>query len=349
LSESSNILKLIDRIKDFSMKTEMIINFAVAAFTVFIITALTSKFLIPKLKSLKMGQKILDIGPRWHKNKEGTPTMGGVSFIFAGLVVFAAFGTYLALKSDVDMKKLIICMGFALVNGVIGFVDDFAKFFKKQNQGLKAGQKFFLQLLAAGIFLFVMYSAGYVNGALYIPFIDMKIKLGVAYYILMIVLITGIVNSVNLTDGIDGLASGVTFVVGGFFTVAAISLANMSAVFMAAIVVGSTLGFLVYNFHPAKIFMGDTGSLYLGGMVVSLAFMIDNPFILVPVGIVYICETLSDIIQVSYYKISGGKRIFKMAPIHHHFEKCGWSENKIVFVFSFVTLVFSIVAYFGLT
>ena len=331
------------------MKTQMIIGYLASAASVFIMTALFSKLIIPKLKSLKMGQKILDIGPRWHKNKEGTPTMGGLTFILASVIVFAAdcivFGI---VKSDIDIPKMSVCMAFALINGLIGFIDDFAKFFKKQNQGLKAWQKFFLQLIAAGGFLIGMTSLGYINDAVYLPYFNFTINLGPAYYILMLVLITGIINSVNLTDGIDGLASSVTFVVAGFFSVAAFSLMNLSEALMSALVVGSTLGFLVYNFHPAKIFMGDTGSLFLGGMVVSLAFMINNPLILIPVGIIYICESLSDIIQVLYFKVSGGKRFFKMAPIHHHFEKCGWSENTIVLVFSLVTLAFCVLGYFGI-
>ena len=331
------------------MKTQMIIGYLTSAAAVFIMTALFSKLIIPKLKSLKMGQKILDIGPRWHKNKEGTPTMGGLTFIAASVIVFTVDCIVFGIKgSDIDIPKMSVCMAFALINGLIGFIDDFAKFFKKQNQGLKAWQKFFLQLIAAGGFLFVMTSLGYITDAVYLPYFDITIKLGPAYYILMLVLITGIINSVNLTDGIDGLASSVTFVVAGFFSVAAFSLMNMSEALMSALVVGSTLGFLVYNFHPAKIFMGDTGSLFLGGMVVSLAFMINNPFILIPVGIIYICESLSDIIQVLYFKVSGGKRFFKMAPIHHHFEKCGWSENTIVLVFSLVTLVFCVIGYFGI-
>ena len=331
------------------MKTQMIIYFVACAAVVFLITAYASKIMIPLLKSLKMGQKILDIGPRWHKNKEGTPTMGGIGFIFASILVFAAVCVVLSIKKeDVEIGKMTLCVLFALFNGLIGFIDDFAKFFKKQNQGLKAGQKFFLQLLAAGAFLFFMKTFGFINESVYIPFIDIRIKLGFAYYIIMIVLITGIVNSVNLTDGVDGLASSVTFVVGGFFAVASMALGNMSSLILSALVVGSTLGFLVYNFYPAKIFMGDTGSLFLGGMVIALGFMLDNPLILLPVGVIYICESLSDIIQVGYFKISGGKRIFKMAPIHHHFEKCGWSENKVVFVFSLVTLIFCVAAYFGL-
>ena len=331
------------------MKTQMIIGYLASAAAVFIMTALFSKLIIPKLKSLKMGQKILDIGPRWHKNKEGTPTMGGLTFIAASVIVFAADCIIFGVRgSDIDIPKMTVCMAFALVNGLIGFIDDFAKFFKKQNQGLKAWQKFFLQLVAAGGFLIVMTSLGYITDAVYLPYFDITIKLGPAYYILMLVLITGIINSVNLTDGIDGLASSVTFVVAGFFSVAAFSVMNLSEALMSALVVGSTLGFLVYNFHPAKIFMGDTGSLFLGGMVVSLAFMINDPLILIPVGVIYICESLSDIIQVLYFKVSGGKRFFKMAPIHHHFEKCGWSENTIVLVFSLVTLAFCVLGYFGI-
>ena len=331
------------------MKTQMIIGYLASAAAVFIMTALFSKLIIPKLKSLKMGQKILDIGPRWHKNKEGTPTMGGLTFIAASVIVFAADCIIFWIRgSDIDIPKMTVCMAFALVNGLIGFIDDFAKFFKKQNQGLKAWQKFFLQLVAAGGFLIVMTSLGYITDAVYLPYFDITIKLGPAYYILMLVLITGIINSVNLTDGIDGLASSVTFVVAGFFSVAAFSVMNLSEALMSALVVGSTLGFLVYNFHPAKIFMGDTGSLFLGGMVVSLAFMINDPLILIPVGVIYICESLSDIIQVLYFKVSGGKRFFKMAPIHHHFEKCGWSENTIVLVFSLVTLAFCVLGYFGI-
>ena len=331
------------------MKTQMLICFACCAVSVFAITAIISKLIIPKLKSLKVGQKILDIGPRWHKNKEGTPTMGGISFIAASIAVLAVALTVLSvIKADIDIAKVLVCMGFAILNGLIGFIDDFAKVFKKQNQGLKAAQKFFLQLIAAGLFLLVMSLLGYVDGWLYIPFFGKKIYLGVFYYILMLVLITGIVNSVNLTDGIDGLASGVTFVAGSFFAVAAFTLGSLSEAVMSALVIGSTLGFLTYNFYPAKIFMGDTGSLFLGGMVIALAFIIDNPFILMLVGIVYICESMSDIIQVFYFKVSGGKRFFKMAPIHHHFEKCGWTENTIVLVFSLVTLAFSTLAYFGL-
>lgn len=336
------------------MKQQMIIYFLICSVGTFLLTVLFSRILIPILKSHKMGQKILDIGPRWHKSKEGTPTMGGIAFILASLIVFIGIVVYaIADQRITDCSKLVICVGFALFNGFIGFIDDYAKFFKKQNQGLKAWQKFFLQLVLAGAFLFLLNVSGSLSTDLYVPFVDVEISLGWFYYVFALVLIVGIVNSVNLTDGIDGLASSVTFIVGAFFAVAAFKYSTgetqyITVTIVSGMVVGATLGFLVYNFHPARVFMGDTGSLYLGGLVVALAYLIDNPLILVPVGLVYICETLSDIIQVGYFKLTHGKRFFKMAPIHHHFEKCGWGEVKVVTVFSTVTLIFCIIAYFGL-
>lgn len=333
------------------MKTEMFITYALCALITFALTALFSKWIIPKLKSIKMGQKILDIGPRWHKGKEGTPTMGGLTFIGATLIVLilALIAVrYLLPEAEIQIGRLAVCLGFALLNGVIGFIDDYTKFSKKQNKGLSPAQKYLLQLIIAGAFLFAMNRLGYIDGVLHIPYIDADLNLGFFYYLFMLILITGIVNSVNLTDGIDGLASTVTFVAAAFFSVASFVLGNFTSMLASALLVGATLGFLTYNAYPAKIFMGDTGSLYLGGFVVALAFLIDNPLILIPVGIIYICESLSDILQVGYYKLTHGKRIFKMAPIHHHFEKCGWSENKIVCVFSLVTLAFCVLAFFGI-
>lgn len=331
------------------MKRELFCYFAICAAAVFLLTVIGLRFLIPKLKSIKMGQKILDIGPRWHKSKEGTPTMGGISFILSSLIVLVGVLVF-ALVSDADLEwqKLLICLGFAFLNGVIGFLDDFAKFFKKQNKGLSAGQKYLLQLLVAGLFLIALKYCGAITTELVIPFVGWRWDLGWFYYVFMLILITGVVNSVNLTDGIDGLCSSVTFVAAAFFTVVAFYLSDLSTAICSALVIGGTLGFLVYNFHPAKIFMGDTGSLFLGGMVVALAVLIDQPLLLFLVGIVYICESFSDIIQVAYFKLTHGKRFFKMAPIHHHFEQCGWSENQIVFRFSFVTLVGSVIAYIGL-
>jgi phospho-N-acetylmuramoyl-pentapeptide-transferase len=231
---------------------------------------------------------------------------------------------------------------------MIGFFDDYTKLIKKQNQGFKAWQKFLLQLIVAAAYIWAMSACGFMSTVLYIPYFGITLDLGVAYYLLAVFLLTGMVNAVNLTDGIDGLSSSVTAVVAVFFSVCAFHLVRPELAVLPATVVGGTVGFLMYNFYPAKIFMGDTGSLYLGGMVVGMAFMLGNPLIIVVAGIIYIVEVLSDILQVGYFKISHGKRIFKMAPIHHHFEKCGWSEVKIVLVFTAVTIVACVAAFFGI-
>lgn len=331
------------------MKLELSLYFAVCSVVVFILTVIALRILIPKLKSIKMGQKILDIGPRWHKSKEGTPTMGGLSFIGSSLIVGAAVLAFaLVTDADLEWNKLLICLGFAFLNGVIGFLDDYTKFFKKQNKGLSAGQKYLLQLIVAGLFLVGLKLCGALSTEIVIPFFGWTLDMGWLYYVFMLILITGIVNSVNLTDGIDGLCSSVTFVAAAFFAVVAFYLSNLSTVICSAFVIGGTLGFLVYNFHPAKVFMGDTGSLFLGGMIVALAVLIGHPLVLFMVGIIYICESFSVILQVGYFKLTHGKRLFKMSPIHHHFEQCGWSENQIVVRFSLLTLVCSVLAFIGL-
>ncbi|MHB1151541.1 MAG: phospho-N-acetylmuramoyl-pentapeptide-transferase [Eubacteriales bacterium] len=316
----------------------------------FFLTAAAARILIPKLKSHKMGQKILDIGPRWHKSKEGTPTMGGLSFIFASIPVVLIAGSYGFFTYDGKQtaSMLLLTLAMAYLNGLIGFLDDYVKFVKKQNEGLRAGQKYFLQLIVAGGYLLSMELLGYLDTAIYIPYADIMVEFGILYYIIALVLLTGIVNSVNLTDGIDGLSSTVTFFVAAFFAVAAFIFGAWETVFLSAMTAGACLGFLVYNFYPARIFMGDTGSLFLGGLVVGAAFMINNPVIILVVGFIYIVESASVMIQVAYFKITHGKRFFKMAPIHHHFEKCGWSELKIVGVFGAITVFMCVVAFFGL-
>lgn len=324
--------------------------FVITLLLSFLLTAVFTRTLIPKLKSHKMGQKILDIGPRWHKSKEGTPTMGGLSFVFASLPVFLIIGLYgfFTFSRDDSVLKLALTLAMAYLNGLIGFIDDYFKFIKKQNEGLRAGQKYLLQLITAGGYLLSMELLGSLDTALYIPFADVTVELGILYYIFALVLLTGIINSVNLTDGIDGLASTVTFFVAAFFAIAGFVCGTWEAVFLSAMTAGICLGFLVYNFHPAKIFMGDTGSLFLGGLTVGLAFIINNPVIILLAGFIYIVESASVMMQVVYFKATGGKRLFKMSPIHHHFEKCGWSELKIVGIFSAVTVLMCIVAYFGL-
>lgn len=318
------------------------------AVAVFLSTAISLRFLIPKLRSMKMGQKILDIGPRWHKSKEGTPTMGGLSFAVSVFVVLSAAMVYLQFSGKgTSVMPLLLTLLLAVGNCVIGIIDDLTKFRKKQNEGLTASQKFLLQLAMAGAFLALMQLYGNMNTALTVPFVGVALELGWFYYIFALVFITGIINSVNLTDGIDGLAASVTFVVAVFLSVVGFVFWGVEVALLGAAILGATLGFLVYNFYPARVFMGDTGSLFLGGLVAGAAFMIDNPLLIALVGIIYICEALSDIIQVGVYKLTH-KRVFKMAPIHHHFEQCGWSEVKIVVVFSIVTLLCSVIAYFGI-
>ena len=327
----------------------MIYYFLAAMLATFGLTALIARFLIPKLKSMKLGQQILDIGPRWHKSKEGTPTMGGLSFIIASLLVFAVLAVVMAVGGAAQgLEKLIIVIVMATLNGAIGVVDDLTKFKNHRNEGLTASQKYLLQLVTAGLFLAAMKLTGNLSTAVAIPFTDITLELGIFYYILSILLITGIVNAVNLTDGIDGLASSVTLAVGAFFAVAAFTLGLLPEAVISGITIGACLGFLVYNFYPARVFMGDTGSLFLGGLVIGMAYMIENPLIVILVGIIYICEAASVIIQVGYFKLTHGKRFFKMAPIHHHFEKCGWSELKVVGVFSLVTVIAGAIAYFGI-
>jgi phospho-N-acetylmuramoyl-pentapeptide-transferase len=327
----------------------MLIEFFSVVLGVFFATWLILRKLIPVLKSRKIGQKIYDIGPRWHKGKEGTPIMGGLGFIISSVIAFAAlFAVYVYYGRAEELYSAALTLIMALLNALIGFFDDYTKLIKKQNQGFKAWQKFLLQLIVAAAYIWAMSACGFMNTVLYIPYFGITLELGVAYYLLAVFLLTGMVNAVNLTDGIDGLSSSVTAIVAVFFSVCAFYFVRPELAVLPATVVGGTVGFLMYNFYPAKIFMGDTGSLYLGGMVVGMAFMLGNPLIVVVAGIVYIVEVLSDILQVGYFKISHGKRIFKMAPIHHHFEKCGWSEVKIVLVFTAVTIVACIVAFFGI-
>lgn len=327
----------------------LIVYYLISIIAVFILTAILTRYIIPKLKSMKVGQKILDIGPRWHKGKENTPTMGGIVFLFTvtlvcGILCAVAYTEY----SISYLQPLIFTLLFALANGAIGIVDDLTKLKKKQNEGLTPKQKLVLQVVFAAAYIALMRIYDKLDTRLYIPFANVDIELGFAYYFFAILVCLATVNCVNITDGIDGLASSVTMIVGAFFAVAAFRYDAISTVILSGAMSGVTLGFLVYNFYPAKIFMGDTGSLFLGGLVCGAAFMIDNPLIIVLVGFVYALEGLSDVLQWASYKLRKGKRIFKMAPIHHHFEQCGWSELKIVSVASIITLVLCIVAYFGI-
>lgn len=311
----------------------------------FALTVLVGHWLIPALHALKAGQSIREIGPKWHQVKEGTPTMGGLMFIFAAVVCVVAGGWSAMLAGTCEQ---LMVLGFSLVYGAIGFIDDFVKVKMKRNLGLTALQKLILQLAAALGYLALLRWNGNLSSALYIPFCNVSVELPWVLYLLFAVfVIVGCVNAVNLTDGVDGLATGVTLPVMVFFTVAAYLWGRQTLALFPAALVGGLAGFLVYNFHPAKVFMGDTGALFLGGAVCGMAFALDMPLILVLVGIVYIVEALSDILQVAYFKLTHGKRIFRMAPIHHHFEMGGWNEVKIFSVFSGVTVVMCLLAWLG--
>lgn len=311
-----------------------------------VLTMILGKFVLAELRKLKAGQEIRQDGPTWHNSKAGTPTMGGIAFILGSGIVTFACGWQQMLAGD--FAHLYVYL-FALIFGLIGFVDDYRKVRQHQNEGLTARQKFILQLAAAVVFLVLMRYEGLLTNDLYIPFLNMSFTINwIVYLIFAAFVIVGCVNAVNLTDGIDGLAASVTFVVMAFFTVAGVlwSTYGIQALFPAAMA-GGLAAFFVYNHHPAKVFMGDTGSLFLGGAVAALAFVFDMPLVLIPVGIIYILETLSDIIQVGYFKLTHGKRFFKMAPLHHHLELSGWSEAKLVAVFSLVTLAGCALAYLG--
>lgn len=331
------------------MKERMLTEFFPLTLGVFLLTWLILRKLIPVLKSRKIGQKIYEIGPRWHKGKEGTPIMGGLGFIIAAAVGLGVItGVYAYLGRAIELLPVWLTFTLALLNGLIGFFDDYTKLIKKQNQGFLAWQKLVLQFLVAIAYLWAMSACGFIDTALEIPYFGIEIELGIFYYFLAVLFIAGMVNSVNLTDGIDGLCSSVTAVIGAFFAVAAFVALKPELAILPATVIGGTVGFLMYNFYPAKIFMGDTGSLYLGGAAVGMAFLADEPLIILIAGIIYLIEVVSVILQVGYFKITHGKRIFKMAPIHHHFEKCGWKEEKIVIVFAAVSAAMCALAWLGI-
>ena len=303
----------------------------------FVTVVVIMPFLIPFLRKLKFGQQILEIGPNWHKNKQGTPTMGGIAFII-GIIIAYIFVIR-------DLRALLVLL-FAFICGVVGFTDDFIKVYYKRNMGFNAKQKTLCLIAAMIVFILAARLLGYINTEIYIPFIKVNVDLSVWYYPLIVFVLFGGINSINLTDGIDGLAGSVTAVVSVFFAVTSFILGYHGLSYLSAAVLGGLVGFLVFNLNPAKVFMGDTGSLFLGGMITGMAVITKNPFILLVVGFVYVAESLSVILQVASFKLTG-KRIFKMSPIHHHFEMCGWRENKIVIVFSALTAVLCIIGYLG--
>ncbi len=318
----------------------------------FLFATAFGRFYIPWLQRQKAGQQIKEIGPNWHKNKSGTPTMGGVMFILAVAFVCLTLGFEGMLHGNYVHIFMLL---FALVFGAIGFLDDWEKIRKKQNLGLSAKMKFLLQLAAALVFVLLMRQIGYLKTQLYIPFWHVTVHIpDWLYFIFAAFVIVGTVNAVNLTDGLDGLASGTSLPVCLFFVAITFAWGErfLELGLFASALAGGLLGFLVYNFHPAKVFMGDTGSLFLGGAIAAMAFAFDMPLILVTLGIVYIIETLSDIIQVGYFKLSHGKRVFRMAPFHHHLEMGGWTGKKwkeveIFVLFTGISLLFAVISFIG--
>ncbi len=337
-----------------------LIAIIIAVVASFILSALLGVVLVPWLHKLKFGQTILDIGPNWHKKKQGTPTMGGFMFILSTVIVFLLIvlidkilggdiiGGGSPVADAVKVKTyaaLVLALGF----GLIGFFDDYIKVVKKQNEGLTVIQKTAAQVVLSVGYIVSMCLSG--DQFMYIPFVG-NVSYGspIVFGIFTIIVIYATVNAVNFTDGIDGLCASVTVTSAASFAIMAALKSLTGASILACVVAGACAGYLIWNWHPAKCFMGDTGSMFLGGMIVGLSFAIDCPLILLAAGIIYVIEGLSDVIQIVYFKITKkiarrtdpkatGKRLFKMAPIHHHFEKCGWKEEKIVIVFSIINLI----------
>lgn len=334
------------------------ITCSAAAGAAFLITWAVGIFLIPLLHKLKYGQTILDIGPKWHKaKKEGTPTMGGISFILSvslcfavGMVVFAFTGTDFSGAGKRELVVSVSGMVMAVLFGFVGFLDDFIKVKKKRNEGLTPIQKIFLQVLIIAAYFATIYISGFASTIITFPG-GAQWDMGLFYYPVMGLGILYIVNAVNLTDGIDGLCSSVTVIYAAAFAVISGILGFFGHTLLAFSTAGALLGFLMWNFPPAKVFMGDTGSMFLGGVVCALGVGCKTEFLMVVAGIVYILEALSVLIQTTVFKITKkihhtkeGKRLFKMTPIHHHFEMSGWSELKIDAVFSLSAAAFGTLA-----
>ncbi len=327
------------------MKNSLIL--ILAGLLSFAISAALGKVCIPWLHKLKFGQTILEDGPTWHQKKQGTPTMGGIMFIAATTAAFLLallVGGLLKVPGlfaiPYDTARLLAGLALALGCGGIGFLDDYIKVVKKRNMGLTALQKMLLQLMLSAAYAIVLYIYG--GGRFLIPFFG-EVNWGIWFIPFCVFVVVAVSNATNLTDGVDGLCGMTGFVAALAFLLLS-GLANLfGQCLLAVALAGALAGFLVWNLHPAKVFMGDTGSLFIGGALTALAFGIEQPFLLVPVGILYIAENLSVILQVGYFKLTHGKRLFKMSPLHHHFELCGWSENKIVTVFALVTVIGSII------
>ena len=316
----------------------------IAAVAGAVLSGVLGYFLLPVLRALKAGQSIREIGPTWHNSKAGTPMMGGLMFIGSAVVCLLVCIPMMEDYTVFYALALSLCFGF------VGFLDDFFKIKFKRNLGLTSIQKALLQMAVSAIYLYLLYKQDLMSTELYIPFVDLSFTIHPLVYIFFAMFVmVGCVNAVNLTDGVDGLCGSVTIPVMIFLAVVSVAMGRFDLALLPASLAGGLVAYLFYNWHPAKVFMGDTGSLFLGGVVCAMAFALEMPLALILVGIVYIVETLSVILQVGYFKLTHGKRLFKMSPIHHHFEMCGWKEEKIVIVFALVSAIGCLIAWFGVS
>lgn len=327
------------------------IEMLIAAVAVFLCTVGVTCLILPVLRNKKMGQNISTYVPE-HNKKQGTPTMGGIGFIMATLLVMLIWFVLevLGVMGEMDKKGLIamaMTLGFGVANAMIGFVDDYAKLIKKQNEGLTDKQKLALQLIVACIYLALMRIFVGLDTSFGIPFTSIRFDLGYFAYPIYLLVIVGFVNSTNITDGLDGLASSVGLSSGMGIALLSCIMSWRYTGILSASLIGATLGFLVFNHYPAKVFMGDTGSLYLGGIIMGCAVAEGELLIFIIISMVFVLEMLSSFWQRLYFKLTHGKRFFKMAPVHHHFQKLGWSEVKIVTVFFIVSLAFALVGVLG--
>lgn len=322
----------------------LLFSFFLPMLMALIATYIGTKAVLPVLQKKKLAQTILEIGPKWHKKKEGTPTMGGIVFLLVALLfgVLAATAIWQT-RGAKDALPLCFLLLYAILNGLIGIKDDLTKFRLHRNAGVTPMQKILLQTVAGAVFLALLHITDCVDTTLFIPYLSITVELSYFYDFIVLFLLVGIVNCTNLTDGVDGLCASVVAVIGGFFGIAAY-ISDTPAVFVSAsLLSGISIGFLFYNHHPARIFMGDTGSLFFGALTAGSAVILGNPLILIVVCIVFVLEGISDILQVFVYKLTK-KRILRMAPLHHHFEMIGFSENKIVLLFVGISLFFAFIA-----
>ena len=328
------------------MNSKVLYQGGVLLIAVFLLTVVLEKGLVPRLRRYA-AQPILEIGPHWHLSKRGTPTLGGLGFILAILIVVLFFLPMWRVNGQAVWERMLFLVGFGVSCGLVGLIDDRCKLLKKENKGLSAKQKYLLQLAICAIFLWLAGSFFGLSTAIPVPFVGKTIDLDWLYYPFALVYLTGVVNALNLTDGVDGLLSSLVGVFGVFLLFVGVLTGEQTGFICGCMLLGAVLGFLCFNAHPAKIFMGDTGSLFLGGMVAGYGILSPSPLtVLIACG-VFVLEAFSVILQVVYFKLSHGKRILRMAPLHHHFEKGGWSEERVVLVFVALGVIFALLAVLG--